>query len=121
MTIGDLVEDDGKGPFCNLMGIPPKPYKGDRSLTHQFLTKFNRYMMMNRKSEIMCDPLGKCTYFLSLIKGPKVDRWGERAYNWLDDIEADLTELPPGMNAWEVLKHDFLHTFCHRCLCNNDI
>ena len=43
--------------------------------------------------------------------GPKVDAWVLRQYEWLDEIDDDLTLLPHNMNAWQVLEVEFKQAF----------
>ena len=66
---------------------------------------------MNRGSAIASDPFKKCAYFVGLIAGPCVDGWVERNLNWLDAMEADPTEIPTGMTAWQVMEADFQRSF----------
>jgi len=72
-----------------LEGIPPDRFKGDRAKTQQFLTQFKQFMMMNRQSAIVRDPLSKSAYFLSLIGRSKADGWAEHQYSWLNEVERD--------------------------------
>ena len=43
--------------------------------------------------------------------GPKVDTWILRQYEWLDEIDDDLTLLPHNMNTWQVLEAEFKQAF----------
>jgi hypothetical protein len=102
-------ENDEK--YIRLEGIPPDCYDGDRNKTHQFLTQFKRFMLMNRRAAVAKDLIAQSVYFLLLLGGSKVDNWTERQYEWLDQIEADPWLLPHGMNAWHALEQEFKHTF----------
>jgi hypothetical protein len=62
----------------------------------------------------------KSAFFLSLMKGPKVEGWMQCTYNWLNQVEADPTMLPFKMTAWQVLEADFKWSFIdyaeHECM-----
>jgi len=76
------------GYLC-LEGNPPDRFNGDRARTHQFLTQFRQFMLMNDGAMIAQNDIKKCTYFLSLLEGPQVDGWSEMKYDWLDSIKKD--------------------------------
>jgi hypothetical protein len=67
-----------------LEGIPPEKFTGERGQTIPFLTKFKRFILMNRDVAIARDPYKRSAFFLSLIGGMKMDRWVKRLYDWLD-------------------------------------
>ena len=104
---GGLMDDKP----VRLEGIPLDKFEGNRAKTHQFLTQFKRFMMMNRRSAIARDPLSKAAYFLSLVGGSKADGWAERQYAWLDEVERDPHILPYRMTAWDALEQDFKTSF----------
>ena len=109
--LGNLAGGLADDKPVRLEGIPPDRFEGDRAKTHQFLTQFKRFMMMNRRSAIARDPLSKSAYFLSLVGGSKADGWAERQYAWLDEVERDPYILPHGMTAWDALEQDFRTSF----------
>jgi hypothetical protein len=94
-----------------LKGIPPTTFDGDRSCTIDFLTEFKSFMLMNDDARIAKNPIKRCSYFLSLVKGPNVKGWTKRQLDWLDIVCEDPTELPWHMTAWQVLEHEFRNTF----------
>jgi hypothetical protein len=47
----------------------------------------------------------------TLIEGPNVEGWSERAYARLDKIQSGATLLPPNTTAWDILEEDFLQSF----------
>lgn len=110
-TIADPGPAPNQDDDLRLEGSPPDRFEGDRAQTLKFLTQFRRFMTMNRGATITHDPIWQCTYFVSLVDGPKVAGWAERSYDWLDQIKADPTMLPPGMTAWQVLEDKFRHAF----------
>ena len=52
-----------------------------------------------------------CTYFLSLINGPKVEGWVEQMYNWLNSVDQIPGLILPGQNAWQVPEGRFKNAF----------
>jgi Retrotransposon gag protein len=110
MGFSDIDEPIGKNNV-RLQGIPPEKFTGERGHTIPFLTKFKRFILMNRDAAIARDPYKRAAFFLSLIGGTKTDRWVERLYNWLDRAERDLFILPYDITAWEVLESEFKHVF----------
>jgi hypothetical protein len=90
-----------------LEGIPPNKFEGDRAKTLPFLTQFKCFMLMNHRTTIAQDPYMKAAFFLSLMDGPKVEGWTQRTYNWLDQVEADPSQLPFKMTAWQALEANF--------------
>jgi hypothetical protein len=103
----------------HLEGIPPNKFEGDRVKTLPFLTQFKWFMLMNCCATIAQDPYMKSAFFLSLIDGPKVEGWTQRTYDWLDQVEADPSQLPFKMSAWQALEANFKRSFVdyaeHEC------
>jgi hypothetical protein len=94
-----------------MVGAPPPAFTGDRSKTLLFLTKFKRFMIMNRDTKIAHDPWMKCAYFLGLVEGAQVEGWTMRMHAWLEEVEADPSVLPYRMNVWQALEQEFLKAF----------
>jgi hypothetical protein len=97
--------------YRRMVGVPPPAFTGDRSKTLLFLTKFKRFMIMNRDTKIAHDPWMKCMYFLSLVEGAQVEGWTMRMHTWLEEVEADPSVLPYRMNVWQALEQEFLKAF----------
>jgi hypothetical protein len=53
----------------------------------------------------------KSAFFLSLMDGPKVEGWMQCTYDWLNQVEADPSQLPFKMTAWQALEADFKQLF----------
>jgi len=79
--------------YLHLEGNLPDHFNGNRTCTCCFLTQFHQFMLMNDGATIAQNDIKKCTYFLSLLEGSKVDRWSEMKYDWLDAIKKDLQQL----------------------------
>jgi hypothetical protein len=103
----------------HLEGILPNKFEGDRAKTLPFLTQFKWFMLMNHHTMIAQDPYMKSAFFLSLMDGPKVEGWTQCTYDWLNQIEADPSQLPFKMSAWQALEADFKQSFInyaeHKC------
>src|SRR5260221_719944 len=65
--------------YQRLEGNPPDRFDGNRARTRRFLLQFRQFMLMNDDTSISRNDIKKCTYFLSLIEGPKVEGWTERS------------------------------------------
>jgi hypothetical protein len=77
-------------------------------------------MLMNHHATIMQDPYMKSAFFLSLMDGPKVEGWMQRTYDWLNQVEADPSQLPFKMTTWQALEANFKRSFVdyaeHECM-----
>jgi hypothetical protein len=108
-----------KNTNIRLEGIPPKQFDGDRAKTLSFLTQFKWFMLMNHWATIAQDPYMKAAFFLSLMDSPKVEGWTQWTYDWLDQVEMDLSLLPFKMNTWQALEANFKWSFVdyakHKC------
>jgi len=96
--------------YLHLKGNPPDHFNSDRSCTRHFLTQFRQFMLMNDGATIAQNDIKKCTYFLSLLKGPQVEGWSEAKYNWLNTIKQDPRMLM-GCTPWAILMREFLDAF----------
>ena len=108
MTLGALTAP--RGEYLRLKGNPPDRFDGDRERTMCFLTQFRRFMLMNNDATIARDPIKKCSYFLSLMGGSKVNSWAERMYEWLDAIHDDPRPLL-GQTPWQIMEREFKDAF----------
>jgi len=93
-----------------LEGNPPDRFDGNRARTRHFLLQFRQFMLMNDDASISHNDIKKCTYFLSLIEGPKVEGWTERMYEWLDAAKSNPGILM-GQSAWDHVSCEFLNAF----------
>jgi len=107
----NLPQDDKEEKACQLEGIHPDKYNGDRSQTTRFLAAFNWFMLMNYKADITKDPIMHSIYFLSLLKGPKCEGWVDTADRWLCHVVEDLSMILHWSNAWKELKKRFKEAF----------
>jgi hypothetical protein len=59
----------------SLKGKIPEAFNGDRTKTQKFLNMFSLFWMNNEDNSHMKIPYKRCTYFLGLFDGNKVDDW----------------------------------------------
>src|SRR5882757_2320800 len=61
----------------SLKGKVPETFDGDRTKTQEFINSFALFFMTNEENSHMKNPYKRCTYFLGLFSGEKVDDWVE--------------------------------------------
>jgi len=116
-TLENLLQDDKEDKACQLEGIHPDKFNGDRSQTTRFLAAFNRFMLMNYRADIAKDPIMYSIYFLSLLKGPKCKGWVDAADRWLCHVVEDPSMIPHWSNAWKELEKWFKEAFSDYAEC----
>jgi len=110
-TFKNLPQDDKEDKACQLEGIHPDKFNGDRSQTTRFLATFNRFMLMNYRADITKDPIMHSIYFLLLLEGLKCEGWVDAADRWLHHIIEDPSIIPYQSNAWKELEKRFKEAF----------
>ena len=68
--ITNAVKIDGQ-----LKGRVPETFNGDRTQAQKFANAFELFWMTNDENSTMKIPYKRCTYFLGLLSGTKVDDW----------------------------------------------
>ena len=68
--ITNAVKIDGQ-----LKGRVPETFDGDRTQAQKFANAFELFWMTNDENSTMKVPYKRCTYFLGLMSGTKVDDW----------------------------------------------
>jgi hypothetical protein len=66
-----------------LKGKVPETINGDRTRTQKFMNAFDLFWMNNEDNSHMKNPYKRCTYFLGLLEGTKVDNWVVKQTNSL--------------------------------------
>ena len=69
----------------NLKGKVPDSFDGDRAKTTKFINAFTLFQINNEDNSHMKNPYKRCTYFLGLFDGDKVDDWVEEQTNILQE------------------------------------
>ena len=109
-TITNSIKLDG-----SLKGKVPEPFDRDRTKTQKFINAFSLFWMNNEDNSHMKNPYKRCTYFLGLFSGDKVDDWvqdqteqlREKTTRNLGRIGKDQEEL------WIELTTAFSNAFAH--------
>jgi hypothetical protein len=91
-----------------VMGNLPRTFEGDRDKSKAFMNDFLLYVATNQGVAGFESPLRRIALILTLIKGPRVDRWVGDMTTWLrgrdpvnDNVEA----------AWDHFAHEFEEQF----------
>jgi hypothetical protein len=98
-----------------LKGKVPTSFDGDRTKATTFMNAFDLFWMNNEENSSMKNPYKRCTYFLGLIEGPRVEDWvvdqtlalRNKVTRVSDRITKDDESL------WEDLKEAFANAFSH--------
>jgi hypothetical protein len=59
----------------SLKGKVPDAFDGDQTKTQKFLNVFTLFWMNNKENSHIKTPYKRCTYFLGLFDGNKVEDW----------------------------------------------
>jgi hypothetical protein len=90
------------------MGNLPRTFKGDRDKSRAFMNNFLLYVATNQGVARFESPLRRIALILTLIKGPRVNRWVGDMTTWLRgrDLINDNVEA-----AWDHFAHEFEEQF----------
>jgi hypothetical protein len=99
----------------SLKGKVPESFNGDRTKMQKFMNAFDLFWMNNEDNSHMKNPYKRCTYFLGLLEGTKVDNWVVKQTNLLRKrTTRPVNKIAKGNEAlWEDLKNDFTNAFSH--------
>jgi hypothetical protein len=108
--ITNAIKIDGQ-----LKGRVPDSFDGDRTKTQTFTNAFDLFWMTNEDNAAMKSPYRRCTFFLGLLQGPKVEDWvveqakelRSKTMRRSDPIAKDDEAL------WEDLKQAFANNYAH--------
>src|SRR5712675_673980 len=108
--ITNAIKIDGQ-----LKGRVPDTFNGDRTKTQTFMNAFDLFWMTNEDNAAMKSPYQRCTFFLGLLQGPKVEDWvveqakdlRSKTMRRSDPIAKDDETL------WEDLKQAFANNYAH--------
>ena len=93
----------------------PEAFDGNRAKTEKFMNAFDLFWMSNEENSHMKNPYKRCTYFLGLFEGPKVEDWVVDQTDILRN-KTTRTSDPVAKNdndLWEDLKDAFKGAFAH--------
>ncbi len=66
-----------------LVGEPPTIYDGDRKKTTLFINEWELYWAVNNDNALMINPYRRAMFFLTYIKGTRVNEWVMAVNRWL--------------------------------------
>ncbi len=66
-----------------LVGEPPTTYDGDRKKTTLFINEWELYWAVNGDNALMINPYRQAMFFLTYIKGSRVNEWVMAVNQWL--------------------------------------
>jgi len=66
-----------------LVGEPPTVYDGDRKKTTLFIDEWELYWAVNNDNALMINPFQQAMFFLTYIKGLRVNEWVMAVNRWL--------------------------------------
>ncbi len=66
-----------------LVGEPPTIYDGDRKKTTLFINEWELYWVVNNDNALMINPYRRAMFFLTYIKGTRVNEWVMAVNRWL--------------------------------------
>ena len=98
-----------------LKGRVPDVFDGDRSKAQTFMNAFNLFWMTNDESNVMKTAFKRCTYFLGLLIGPKVEDWvNDQAEILREKVTRQSDKIAKNDEVlWEDLKTSFISAFSH--------
>ena len=105
--IANSIKVDGQ-----LKGQVPNTFDGDQTKTQKFMNSFDLFWMTNKDSLAMKVAYRRCTFFLELLQGPKVDDWVlDQAVKLWTRVTARTPKIDKTL--WAQLKKDFKNAFAH--------
>ena len=108
--ITNAIKIDGQ-----LKGRVPDTFDGDRTKTQTFMNAFDLFWMTNEDNTAMKIPYRRCTFFLGLLQGPRVEDWVVEQAKELRSKTSRCSD-PIAKNdedLWEDLKQAFENNYAH--------
>jgi len=93
-----------------LVGEPPTIYDGDRKKTTLFINEWELYWAVNNDNALMINPYRRAMFFLTYIKGTRVNEWVMAVNRWL------ARQIQGGVNTaderlWNEVAASFMRRF----------
>ena len=98
-----------------LKGTLPDSFDGNRTKTHTFMNAFDLFWITNEESAIMKNPYQRCTLFLGLLKGTKVEDWvNNQAVQLREKVNRKSDPIAKTEESlWEDLKEAFEDNYAY--------
>ena len=94
-------------PNLRLCGNPPEIFTGDREKVDRFLSQLKQYYLANIRVPEFNSWIRKVVIACTYIQGPLVDKWVDRAVDW-------LLRLDPAIDNIEDVWDQFLDAFAEQ-------
>jgi Retrotransposon gag protein len=90
-------------------------FDGDRTKTQTFMNTFNLFWMTNEESAVMKTPYRRCTLFLGLLKGTKVEDWvNDQAIQLREKVTRKSDPIAKTEEVlWDDLKEAFTNNYTY--------
>ncbi len=93
-----------------LVGETPSIYDGDRKNTQLFINKWELYWGVNNNNPLMTNPYRQAMFFLTYIKGTRVNKWVMVVNCWLTrQLQGGITNTDERL--WSEVAASFLRCF----------
>jgi hypothetical protein len=98
-----------------LKGTLPDQFDGDRTKTQTFMNAFDLFWMTNEESAVMKNPYRRCTLFLGLLKGTKVEDWvNDQAVQLREKVNRKSDPIAKSEESlWKDLKDTFKENYAY--------
>ena len=93
-----------------LIGNEPKIFNGERDQVEEFLTSWNLYQGLNRRTNVMSTPFNQAQLFLGYIRGPRVKAWVQDTSQLIAEHMA-FGGRDTDQWIWTTVINDFAETF----------
>ena len=94
-------------PNLRLCGNPPEIFSGEREKADRFLSQLERYYLANLGVPEFNSWIRKVVIACTYIQGPLVDKWVDRAVDWLSQLDPLIDDIE---DVWV----QFLDTFAEQ-------
>ena len=95
-------------PNLRLCGNPPEIFTGDREKADRFLSQLKRYYLANIGVPEFNSWIRKVVIACTYIQGPLVDKWVDRAVDWLSRLDPLIDDIE---DVWDQFLDAFAEQF----------
>ena len=95
-------------PNLRLCGNPPEIFTGHREKADRFLSQLKRYHLANIGVPEFNSWIRKVVITCTYIQGPLVDKWVDRAVDWLSQLDPAIDDIE---DVWDQFLDAFAEQF----------
>jgi len=93
-----------------LVGETPSIYEGDRKNTQLFINQWELYWGVNNDNPLMINPYQQAMFFLTYIKGARINEWVVAVNQWLTrQLQGGIANMDERL--WNEVAASFLRCF----------